>query len=123
LRQSALIATREGRALGWVNRYGAGAATDACKVGIDICEDEFLNRGFGTEALTLWIDYLFANSSFHRIGLDTWSLNPRMVRVAGKLGFVPEGAEREQLEWRGERLDFLHFGLLRSEWERRRTRA
>ena len=119
-RQSALIATTEGRPLGWVNRYGGGASPVACKVGIDICEDEFLSRGFGTEALALWIDYLFSNPALHRVGLDTWSFNQRMVRVAQKLGFAQEGAEREQLQWRGEWLGLLHFGLLRQEWEARR---
>jgi RimJ/RimL family protein N-acetyltransferase len=30
----------------------------ACFVGIDICEDAYLNRGLGTEALQLWVDYI-----------------------------------------------------------------
>jgi RimJ/RimL family protein N-acetyltransferase/uncharacterized damage-inducible protein DinB len=119
-RESALISTTEGRALGWLNRYGGGASPSACKVGIDICEDEFLNRGLGTEALSLWIDYLFSNPALHRIGLDTWSFNQRMARVARRVGFAPEGAEREQVRWRDEWLDLLHFGLLRREWDARR---
>lgn len=119
-RPSAIIATLEGRPLGWVSRYGGGSAAITCKVGIDICEDEFLNRGLGTEALTLWIDYLFTDPALHRIALDTWSLNPRMVRVAQKLGFTQEGIEREQRQWQNAWLDLLHFGLLRREWEARR---
>lgn len=122
-RQSAFIATPEDRPLGWVNRYGGGKSPEACKIGIDICEDEFLNRGLGTEALALWIDYLFSNPALHRIGLETWSLNPRMMRVAGKLGFTQEGSERETLQWRGAWLDLHHFGLLRREWEARRDRS
>jgi RimJ/RimL family protein N-acetyltransferase len=59
----------------------------------------------------------------HRIGLDTWSFNPRMMRVAEKLGFVYEGAERELMAWQGERLDFVHYGLLRREWAERRGRG
>jgi RimJ/RimL family protein N-acetyltransferase len=115
-RQGAIIATAEGKALGWVNRYAKESFPDAWYVGIDICEDDYLGRGFGTGALGLWIDYLFRHSDVHRIGLDTWSFNLRMKRVAEKLGFVYEGAERELIEWQGERLDLVHYGLLRQEW-------
>lgn len=115
-RKGAIIATIEGKPLGWVNRYAKERFPDAWYVGIDICEDVYLGRGFGTEALGLWVDYLFRHSNVHRIGLDTWSFNPRMRRVAEKLDFVYEGAERELIEWQGERLDLVHYGLLRREW-------
>ncbi len=88
--------------------------------GIDICEDEYLGRGIGTQALGLWVDYLFENSDVHRIGLDTWSFNQRMMHVAEKVGFVYEGAQRELREWQGERIDAVHYGMLRREWEARR---
>ncbi|MGD8398181.1 MAG: GNAT family protein [Anaerolineae bacterium] len=119
----ATIATREDRPLGWVNRYTKERFPDVWYVGINICEDDCLGRGMGTEALGLWIDYLFRHSDVHRIGLDTWSFNPRMMRVAEKLGFVYEGAERELMAWQGERLDFVHYGLLRREWAERRGRG
>ena len=115
-RARAIIATVEGEPLGWVTRYVNERFPDAWFVGIDICEDAYLNRGFGTEALGLWIDYLFSSSDVHRIGLDTWSFNARMTRVAEKLGLVYEGAQRSLIKWHGERLDLLHFGILRGEW-------
>lgn len=117
-RKRATVATLKGEPLGWVNRYGDKRFSEAYRVGIDICEDAYLNQGIGTEALGLWVDYLFANSDVHRIGLDTWSFNRRMMRVAEKVGFVLEGAERELMEWQGEWLDLVHFGMLRREWEK-----
>jgi RimJ/RimL family protein N-acetyltransferase/uncharacterized damage-inducible protein DinB len=119
LRTTAIIALPDGRPLGWVNRYDSERFPDVCKLGIDICEDEYLNRGLGTEALALWIGYLFAVPTMRRIGLDTWSFNQRMIHVARKLGFTQEGAERELVQWQGEWLTLLHFGLLRREWEAR----
>lgn len=114
------IATRDNLPIGWVSRYGETRSPRAWLVGIDICDDRYLNQGLGTEALKLWIDYLFENSDLHRLGLDTWSLNVRMAHVARKIGFVFEGAQRELVEWRGKWLDLLHFGMVRSEWEVRR---
>jgi RimJ/RimL family protein N-acetyltransferase len=115
-RRRAIMATIEGKPLGWVNRYVKEDYPDMWYVGIDICEDDYLGRGFGTEALGLWIDYLFLNSEVYRIGLETWSFNPRMKRATEKTGLVYEGTERELREWQGQRLGLVHYGLLRREW-------
>jgi len=115
-RKRAVIALLDGRPIGWVSRYGEERFPDTWMIGIDICEDDHLEQSLGTQALRLWMDYLFANSPIHRLGLDTWSFNPRMMRVAEKLGFTPEGLQREVLQWQGEWLDFVHYGMLREEW-------
>jgi RimJ/RimL family protein N-acetyltransferase len=116
-RKTAVIATTEGKPIGIVTRYTQHVHEKVWFIGIDIFEDKYLNRGFGTEAIRLWVDYLFGNSDIHRISLDTWSFNHRMIRVAQKLGFAYEGAQREMQQWQGEWLDLLHFGMLRSEWD------
>jgi RimJ/RimL family protein N-acetyltransferase len=118
-RKRAIIVTKDSHSIGRVMRYAQERFPQSWFVGIDICEDDCLNRGIGTEALTLGVDYLFGHSDIHHIGLDTWSLNPRMLRVAEKVGFVLEGAQREMIEWQGRWLDFVHFGMLRREWEAR----
>jgi RimJ/RimL family protein N-acetyltransferase len=118
-RKRATIAALGDEPLGWVSRYGDERFSEAYCVGISIGEDAYLNQGIGTEALGLWVDYLFSNSDVHRIGLDTWSFNGRMMRVAEKLGFVGEGVERELMQWQGKRLDRVHFGVLRKEWKKR----
>ena len=119
-RKMAIIAMKDGRPLGWVNRYSEPHSSNTLMVGIDICEDDALNRGFGTEALGLWVGYLFLDSGVHRLGFDTWSFNPRAIRVAERVGFVHEGAQREVLQWEGQWLNLVHFGMLRTEWEARR---
>jgi RimJ/RimL family protein N-acetyltransferase len=115
-RRRLIISLPEGGPIGWVNRYDEPRFTDSWNIGICICLDDCLNRGFGTEALQLWIDYLFSHSDIHRIAFATYSFNPRVVRVAEKLGFSMEGRDRELVHWQGEWVDRLHFGLLRQEW-------
>lgn len=121
-RKSAVVTMLDGRPIGWVSRYGDQHYLDAWMVAIDICEDDCLERGLGTEAMRLWVDYLFTNSTIHRLGLDTWSFNPRVMRVAEKLGFIPEGLQREVLQWQGEWQNFIHYGMLRAEWEKKFSR-
>jgi len=116
-RSRAIITTADNKPLGWVNRYMDKRFPDAWFIGIDICEDDYLNRGIGTAAFRLWVDYLFSNSNIHRIGCATYSFNPRMIRVAEKLEFTHEGTDREIIKWQGEWVDRLHFGILKQEWE------
>ncbi len=117
-RERATIMTFRDEPLGWVNRYVREPFSDVWYVGIDICEDKH-SRGVGTEALELWVDYLFTNSTVYKIALDTWSYNVWMMRVAKKLGFIYEGVERALTRWQDEWLHLVHFGLLRPEWEER----
>lgn len=116
-RHRLIIALHDDRPIGWVNRYENSRFPASWSVGIDICEDEHLNRGFGTEALRLWVDYLFLSSDIHRIAFATYSFNNRVVRIAQKLKFTLEGRDREIVQWQGHWLDRLHFSLLRAEWE------
>ncbi len=117
-RKRAVISSKEKVPIGWVNRYQDRYDLEFWYVGIDICEDEYLEKGMGTQALRLWIYYLFKNSSIHKMALRTYSFNTRMQKVAEKLGFVEEGVEREVKKWKGEYIDLVDYGLLRVEWER-----
>jgi RimJ/RimL family protein N-acetyltransferase len=119
-RNTVIIADKSNRPLGWINGYQDSRSTDTIMVGIDIREDDMLNAGAGTEAIELWIDYIFTNSNVHRLGLDTWSFNPRMIHVAEKVGFTYEGSQREVICWEGEWLNLIHFGILRFEWKENR---
>jgi RimJ/RimL family protein N-acetyltransferase len=112
----AVILDPDQRPIGTVNCYRDKGNPDHMYVGISIYEDALISKGLGTEALKLWIDFQFKSRNLHHIGLETWSFNQRMIRVAEKLGFRNEGCERELRKWNDEWLDKLHFGMLKTEW-------
>jgi len=118
-RSSLYVELPGGPLLGWVNSYRHDPVHRTASAGIDICESAFWGQGIGTEALRLWIGYLFTELDLHRVGLETWSGNQRMIRCAEKCGFVEEGRFRENVEYRGGRYDGVKLGLLRREWEAR----
>lgn len=120
--KTAIIAGQDNLPSGWVTSNSEERSPDTLMVGINVCEDNILNESLGIEALGLWVDYLFSNSTAHRIGLDTWSFNPRMRRIAEKLNFILEGRQREVLQWDGKWFDLMHFGILRVEWEEKRQK-
>lgn len=115
-RGNATIATLDNVPIGSLNRYFQDDNKDAPVIGISIKKDSYLNQGLGTEAFCLWVDYQFENSDIHRIGAETWSFNPRAIRLVEKVGFKLEGRLRELRVWEGVRLDKLVFGMLREEW-------
>jgi len=115
-RERAIITLPEDKPIGWVNRYHENQHHSLFLVGIDICEDDHLDAGLGTEALELWINYLFENSDVHKVGLNTYSFNHRMNKVAKRLGFKKEGVDREVIHWEGTWLDRIRYGILRKEW-------
>ncbi len=117
LNRRAVITTSKHIPIGDVSRYSNKDNPYVWYVGIGICEDDYLNRGLGTAALRLWIDYLFTISDVHKLCLETWSFNPRMIRAAEKAGFVLEGRHREMRLWQDAWQDFMFFGILREEWQ------
>jgi RimJ/RimL family protein N-acetyltransferase len=115
-----VIETRAGRPIGTVTRYWADERTAWLEVGVGIYHQRHWGRGYGREALALWVDYLFETLPLRRIGLRTWSGNPRMVRLARRLGFAQEARFRDAYHAGGRAYDRLAFGLLRREWRRAR---
>jgi RimJ/RimL family protein N-acetyltransferase len=106
--------------IGIVTRYWISEETDWIAIGISIWNPEHWGKGYGYEALGQWCDYLFAQEPrFVRLDLRTWSGNPRMMRLAEKLGFKQEAVFRKARIVKGEYYDGLGYGILREEWEER----
>lgn len=103
--------------IGSVVYYWEHADSYWLEIGAVIYRPEYWGQGYGTEALSLWIDYLFAQLPIIRIGLTTWSGNERMMRSAAKLGMKLEGRIRKCRLVNGEFYDSIKMGMLREEWE------
>lgn len=113
------IETKDYIHIGWVNVYHDTCDPHMTEIGIDIADDYYWGKGIGKEVLTLWIDYLFKEREFARIGFGTWSGNKGMIRLGEKLGFQMEGRIRKGCKVKGIFYDRIKMGILRSEWEDR----
>ncbi len=79
---------------------------------------EFRGRGLATEAVGLIVDWAFAELGMHRVEMITMTALPhceRVVALAERLGFRPEGVMRERNFERGRRLDALMLAVLRDD--------
>lgn len=76
------------------------------------------NRGVGTEATRLIVDYVFDeidDPPVNRLELEVYAFNPRALAVYERIGFRREGVRRETLLWDGEFVDSISMSILRSD--------
>lgn len=90
--------------------------------GIVIGDKKYWNRGFGTEAARLILDYGFQKLKLHRVELDVYSYNPRAIKVYKNLGFKLEGKKREHALWRGKYYNAYLMGILDREWKKKNNK-
>ena len=114
------IYTVQGKHVGWLNASNNLNDPHATEIGIGIREDQYWGKGLGTEALALWLDYLFRELNLTRIGFTTWQGNPMMLGLGKKLGFVEEARIRRSCFVKGQFYDRISMGILREEWENSR---
>jgi len=106
-----------GKIIGTVIYYWEHKASNWLEMGIVIYDPNYWNGGYGTKALSLWIDHLFTTLPLVRVGYTTWSGNERMIKVGEKLGMTMEARLRKCRLYDGVYYDSIRMGLLREEWE------
>lgn len=84
---------------------------------ISLFSEDDLNKGYGTEAMQLMVDYGFRELGLHRIALGVYDFNPRAIHVYEKMGFKREGVMRDSLYWDGEYIDEIMMSVLSHEWK------
>ncbi len=117
------IETKENFHIGWVTAYYNEDDPHVTEIGINIPEDSCWGKGMGSEALYLWIDYLFNERKLTRLGFSIWEGNKAMIKVREKLGFIEESRIRKGCEVNGIFYDRIKMGILRNEWEDRKEHS
>jgi RimJ/RimL family protein N-acetyltransferase len=112
-----LVIETEGTLIGaMVLRNEENLPSRSATFGIIIGERAYLDRGYGTEASMLLLDYAFAVLGYHKINLDLFEYNARARAMYEKLGFVLEGRRRENHWSRGRFWDDILMGITAEEW-------
>ena len=109
LEDDKLIGTLGLEKINWIERSAV--------LGIFIGDKDFRSNGYGTEAITLLLEYGFKYLNLHSIRLDLLSFNERAHKCYLKCGFKDTGASREEIFLNGKYYDKLHMDILESEFE------
>lgn len=74
------------------------------------------DRGLGTEASQLIIEYVFKNTDLSSLTLSVFAFNPRAKKVYENLGFVIHSVDKNEFEIEGEWIDSINMKLTREDW-------
>ncbi len=100
--------------LDWANRNG--------DIGILIGEKGCWSKGYGTEAITLLLGYMFDELNLERISLFCDIENLRAQRCYEKCGFSKEGVLRHHRLQGGKYRDDVTMSILKQEWIDRKAK-
>jgi RimJ/RimL family protein N-acetyltransferase len=107
--------------IGFVALGNINSSTREAWVGIAIGDRGYQGRGYGADAMNIIVRFAFLELNLNRISLDVFEYNNRGIRSYEKVGFKLEGRERESIYRDGKWWDTLYMGILRKDWEEKRT--
>jgi len=78
---------------------------------------EVHGQGYGTEAVSLVVDYVFRSYDAPAIGAAAYEFNEASRGLLASLGFSEEGRRKRYMFVDGEHRDMVLYGLLREDWQ------
>lgn len=107
----------EGLFIGVCTLFEFDFTARTCQLGITIGDSNFWGKGYGSEAISLLLDYAFRHRNLRRVWLKVHGQNQRAQRTYRRLGFIKEGELRSHVYSNGSYDSLLLMGMLRSEWK------
>lgn len=118
-----MIETKQGVTIGRIFYRGLQQKDRQAEVVIMIGEKAYWGKGYGTDAMMTFLDYMFSQRNMHRIWLTVFAFNQRAIKSYQKCGFKLEGTAREDAFFDGRWQDHLHLGILQHEFQAPKTQA
>lgn len=110
-----LITDKTGSVLGDIMFFKGVKGCEGYEIGYQIFKEENRGKGYTTEALKLFSEYLFDLKPINRLEICVFSGNVPSRRVAEKCGYIYEGTMRQAYFSRGKYHDLQFFSILREE--------
>lgn len=115
--KSEFVIEVDGKVIGDIGLHTKDRRAGATDFGLGIYDPDYVGKGYGPDAIRVFLRWVFHNQNWRRIWLQTTAPNERAIKAYRKCGFVEEGRLRQQAFVNGEYVDVVLMGLLRNEWE------
>lgn len=113
--QIAVVLAGQERIIGDVSIYFTNYNKMQAEIGCTLHEN-FQEKGHGTEALKVLVDYLFRTLEKHRVVASVAPMNTASIRLIERLGFRKEAHFKESYFLRGKWMDNVIYAILQKEW-------
>lgn len=112
------IETKEGVYLGGIGLHNISWENGNAEAGIVIGKKEYWNKGYGTDAMIVLLDFAFNQMNLHRVYLKVYAYNNRGIKSYEKCGFKREGILRHDRYANGKYHDTIIMGILKDEFKK-----
>jgi len=86
------------------------------ELGIFIGDENYLSRGYGSEAIMLLLDYAFRYVNLNNIMLRVFDYNKRAIKAYEKCGFKTFGVWKKSHYFDGEYSDEIYMNILKEDF-------
>jgi RimJ/RimL family protein N-acetyltransferase len=115
VRHQFAIETKEGKHIGNCTYYGIDRDKGQAELGIMIGDRDYWDKGYGADAVTTLLEYVFEKTRLNRLYLKTLVDNKRAQKCFAKCGFTPYSHLKK------DGYNFILMELNREEWEKRQS--
>lgn len=108
----AIVDTAAGTAFGHIGLYEIDRNVRCAELGILIGLNEYLGKGFGTDATETLVKYAFEGLDLHRVYAEVITENVASMHLFEKCGFTLEGIKRDANYKNGRYYDVAIWAIL-----------
>jgi RimJ/RimL family protein N-acetyltransferase len=110
------IKKKDGEIIGTIGANFIDNRNRNVMLGLGIAAPQERGKGYGREAIELFVDFAFLEMNMHRVYLGCFAFNEKAARLYERIGFRPEGVNRVFVYRNGNYYDELAFGVTKKEW-------
>ena len=112
-----IVRKEDDKLIGNVGLHKIDGINRRATIGIFIGKKDSRNKGYGTEAIKLILEYGFKYLNLNNIDLDVMEFNPRAIACYKKCGFKEYGRRRKSEFLYGKYYDRVSMDILAEEFE------
>lgn len=85
-------------------------------VGIFIGNPEYLSKGYGTDALSILVKFVFEQMNINKVKLHVYDFNKRAQKCYEKVGFEKEAVLKKELFRNGKYHDIIQMSIFKEDY-------
>lgn len=115
------IETKDGQYIGGCHTMFMNWKDGTTYFAVYIGHPDYRSKGYGTEAMNLFLNFLFNEVGLRIVKLNVFSFNKRAIRCYEKCGFQLRGINKKELYRGGEYYDNYAMSITKDAFNRRNS--